>query len=458
MESEDNSSSYNIIDPSTVDKDSLMGIDHHSPSCLMVYDSEHEVTDDDKKEADKSEHANEKESDESEHEVTDDNRKEADESEHDDEKETNESEHEIIGDNKTEHEVTNDDKKESDESEHEVTDDDEKETNESEHEIIGDNKTEHEVTNDDKKESDESEHEITDDDEKEADESKHESRDNDEKESDESEHDDEKESDESEHDDEKESDESEHDDEKESDESEHDDEKESDESEHDDEKESDESEHDDEKESDESEHDNEKESDDRKEVDASEHEITDDESEDENSTPDEFSMMVDKIKRKMQCDGRTVKFTRSFFESLKSISLEDIQNFLDPKSGYFLEEIEKNKESIIINKTIELEYEMGDDKGLLKMTVVANKMNYGKFIGYYIRCDVTYNYEKGISCHPFRHIKAIDETGEYVSDNNCIRTLLNNLVDEEALNTQWGSHHKTEVVANLILSLSYLWD
>jgi len=36
--------------------------------------------------------------------------------------------------------------------------------------------------------------------------------------------------------------------------------------------------------------------------------------------------------------------------------------------------------------------------------------------------------------------------------------LLNSLVDEEALDTEWGHNHKTEVVANLILSLSYLWD
>jgi len=78
-------------------------------------------------------------------------------------------------------------------------------------------------------------------------------------------------------------------------------------------------------------------------------------------------MMVDKIKRKMQCDGRTVKFTRSFFESLKSISLEDIQNFLDPKPGHFLEEIEKDKEYTIINRTIELEYRIGEDQGIRKM-------------------------------------------------------------------------------------------
>jgi hypothetical protein len=103
---------------------------------------------------------------------------------------------------------------------------------------------------------------------------------------------------------------------------------------------------------------------------------------------------------------------------------------------------------------------MGEDKGITKMTVIANKLNYGNYIGYYIKCDIPFDYGKGkgLSCHPFRHIDAKDETGEYVSDNNVTRTLLHNLVDEEALNTQWHHRHKTEVVAKLILSLSHLWD
>lgn len=199
---------------------------------------------------------------------------------------------------------------------------------------------------------------------------------------------------------------------------------------------------------------------------------TDDDSSTEEDSPVDESIMYaeltsdqkavfDHIKDEIKCDGYGMVFSKSFFESIKSMSQKKLQDILNPQPGAFLEKIEKKKEYTIINKTIELEYIMGENRGTTRMTVVANRMNYGDlagYIGYYIKCDVPYDCEKGLSCHPFRYIKDKDETGEYISDNDVTRAILHNLVDEESLNSKWNYNDKTETVARLIAILGHLWD
>ena len=139
---------------------------------------------------------------------------------------------------------------------------------------------------------------------------------------------------------------------------------------------------------------------------------------------------------------------------------------LDFSEDNFFKYIQKHKEYNIIDEMLIVEYDYNNSTKEMNFTIIANKLNYGNCIGYFIYCDVPFDrQDDSFLCHPFRLIKNEDRkdniikfTGEIVPDNEIIRLILNHISDDNLLKSKWGNTHKTEILAKWIKTLGLFWD
>lgn len=100
----------------------------------------------------------------------------------------------------------------------------------------------------------------------------------------------------------------------------------------------------------------------------------------------------------------------------------------------------------------------------ISMTVRAYQSNYGKFIYWYVGCDVPY-LQKPFEFHPFRFVELdhgetqIQELWGVVADNDLTRLILTYLtMSDDQLKAQSGNTNPCEYRAMLINMLELLWD
>jgi hypothetical protein len=124
--------------------------------------------------------------------------------------------------------------------------------------------------------------------------------------------------------------------------------------------------------------------------------------------------------------------------------------------------IEDKKEYTIIDKSIQVEIDTELGRTQTTLLVVANKLNYGPFIGYAIKTG--HPRKKNCFLHPFRYFDDFDENdeiievGNVVCDNPLMRLMIDYVCDENRLKTEFSYTHETEIVADLIKSLSFFAD